>query len=166
MPAAERFVPLAVWLGRLVEGDGASEGPPSAVLEPAADAPIGFPAPTDADRALRDVLRDCRLFRARLADALDAATIRVVREFAYAVLGRELHAASADLAVLAARIISEHPAATPLVVRHAPGDHLDVAFPMVADPALETGDLIVGFAEGDVDARFGVRIDVALEAWS
>ena len=166
MRAAERFVPLAVWLRGPGESDAEVHAPPSATLELPTDMPVALPASNDAERALCDVLRDCRLFRARLADALDAATRCVVREFAYAVLARELHAAPADLAALAARIITEHPAATPLVVRHAPGDDLDVALPRVADPALESGDLIVQFSEGDVDARFGVRLDVALEAWS
>jgi hypothetical protein len=82
------------------------------------------------------------------------------------VLGRELHIAPADLGVLVARIIAEHPGATPVAVRHAPEDALDAPVPAIADARLASGDLIVVFAEGTVDARVGVRLDVALEAWS
>ena len=171
MRAAERFVPLAVWLrGPIPELQPEPEPGPRVPSPPPEPAPVEAESPsperTDLLQAQAEALRDVRLFRARLADALDAATVQLMRELAYAVLGRELQAAPADVATLAARLIAEHPAAEPVVLRHAPGETLRSPIPMVADAALEPGDLVVVFEHGAVDARLGVRLSVALEAWS
>jgi flagellar biosynthesis/type III secretory pathway protein FliH len=162
VPGAEPFVPLAVWLRGPVS-DAADESPADV---PAADVPVPAPDPVAVPELVSEALRDVRLFRARLADALEAATARLVRELAHAVLGRELILAPADLAALAERILAEHPAATPVAIRHAPGEGTGLPLPAVADPELAPGDLIVTFGAGAVDARLGVRLAVALEAWS
>jgi hypothetical protein len=165
VPADEPFVPLAVWLRGPVAG--AMDVPPAdAPPEDVSCVDVPMPMPEPVPALVGEALRDVRLFRARLADALDAATARLVRELAYAVLGRELILAPADLAALAERILAEHPAATPVAIRHAPGEGTGLPLPGVADPALAPGDLIVSFAAGAVDARLGVRLAVALEAWS
>jgi flagellar biosynthesis/type III secretory pathway protein FliH len=100
-----------------------------------------------------------------LADALAAAIPALVRELAYAVIGRELAVGPSDVAALAARILAEHPAAEPVAVRHAPGEIVDLGVPAIADPALAPGDLVIAFTAGEVDARLGIRLAVALEAW-
>ncbi len=159
MPAADGFVSLATWLA----------GPPAPppVASPAvADAPPPVPEIALPPRPEAEVLREVRLFRARLADALTAATDVLVRELATAVLGRELHQSPADVAALAAAILAEHPAATPVVVRHAPGEIVALGIPALADDTLAPGDLVLGFANGEVDARLGVRLAVVLEAWA
>ena len=162
MPAADGFLPLASWLAGPLPGAPAPEPAPAA-LPPPEPADAAEPAEPPPEAV---VLRDVRLFRARLADAFAAAVPALVHELAYAVLGRELLLAPADIAEIAARIIAEHPAAQPIVVRHAPGDAIDAGVPAVADASLAPGDLIVAFADGEVDARFGVRLAVALEAWT
>jgi flagellar biosynthesis/type III secretory pathway protein FliH len=160
--AADGFVPLHVWLARPAPA-GEPDVPAAPAPEPdppRAEAPV---APALA-AATADAVRDLRLFRARLAEALELATGELLRELAYAVLGRELRLAPADVAELAARILAEHRAAEPVTIRHAPGEPIDLGVPAVADAALAPGDLIVVFASGDVDARFGVRLAGALEA--
>jgi hypothetical protein len=163
VPAADRFVPLAEWLAGPVPA-------PAPALEPAPEpqpsAPVPAPAPAAPIPPEVELLRDLRLFRARLADALSAASASLARELAYAVLGRELQTAPADLTALATRILAEHPAAEPVAIRHAPGETVDIGLPAIVDPALDPGDLIVVFTAGEVDARLGVRLAVVLEAWS
>jgi hypothetical protein len=166
VPAADAFVPLAVWLrGPVADADPDPCPKVEANREPDRPAPPTSPAPVEPPE-MAELLRDVRLFRARLADALDAATAVVVRELAYAVLGRELAVAPADVATLAARILAERPAAEPVAVHHAPADAFAAPVPAVADPSLAPGDLVLVFRDGTVDARLGVRLAVALEAWS
>jgi hypothetical protein len=99
--------------------------PPAAVqsTEPA-------PLPDVAELA-----RDVRVFRARLADAFDVAGDALLHEFAYAVLGRELILAPADIATIAARVLAE----------------------------LAPGDAILDFTGSSVDARLGIRLAALLE---
>ena len=92
----------------------------------------------------------------------------LVRDFAYAVLGRELMLAPPDLAAIAARMLAEHPAAQPLRLRVASSDAAALAAradrlpPLVNDCELAPGDAIVEFAAGEVDARFGLRLAAVL----
>jgi len=140
----------------------AGEDVPAAVATPAATLPL--PAPGVAELA-----REVRVFRARLADAFDAARDGLLREFAYAVLGRELVLAPPDIAAIAARVLAEHPGAQPLCLRVAACDlaalaHCGAALPPVAgDAGLAPGDAILEFAGGPVDARLGIRLAALLE---
>ena len=183
MPAADGFIPYAAWLAgppeRAVPGPvGTDAAESDAPLPAAADlqppvidslppSPQAAPLPAVAScSATAETLRDVRLFRARLAEALDHATATLVRELAYAVLGRELRSAPVDVAELAARILREHPAAAPVVIHHPPGEVVELGVPARSDPALAPGDVIVAFTDGEIDARLGVRLAVVLEAWS
>jgi hypothetical protein len=164
VPAADGFVPLHVWLTGPVPA-GEPDAPPAPAPEPEPEPPrTDVALDPDFAAATAGAVRDLRLFRARLAEALELATGEVLRELAYAVLGRELRLAPADVAQLAARILAEHPAAEPVAIRHAPGEPIDLGVPAVADPALAPGDLLVTFASGEVDARLGLRLANVLEA--
>jgi flagellar biosynthesis/type III secretory pathway protein FliH len=145
-PACDEIVP--------VRDDESPDGAPLAA--------VALPAES------AELARDVRLFRARLADAFEAACEELVREFAYAVLGRELLLAPPDLAAIAARVLAEHPAALPLRMRVAPSDaaalaaHADRLPLLVHDCELVPGDVMFEFAAGEVDARFGVRLAAVL----
>ena len=162
MPAADGFIPYATWLA----------GPPEPAAPESAEADASLPLAPEPPPAVAscaasaEALRDVRLFRARLAEALDHATATLLRDLAYAVLGRELRAAPADVAALAARILHEHPAAAPVAIHHAPGEVVEIGIPALSDPALAPGDVIVAFAGSEIDARLGVRLAAVLEAWS
>lgn len=162
MHAAEAFVPLHRYLfgGR----DEVSE-PAAAVSPGSADESPDDVAVSESVRAEDEVLREVRLFRARLTEAFEDARDALVGELAYAVLGRELRLASADVGTIAARILAEHPAATPVRLRVAPEDAAaaDVPVPVVADAALAPGDAVLEFANGFVDARLGIRVARLLE---
>lgn len=110
-------------------------------------------------------LRDLRLFRARVADGLDARVARLLVALAGEVLVRELRLAPVALAALVARIANERQA-DPLRVAVAPQDRAALAhagFPVDVDATLAPGDAIVIFAEGEIDARLGVRLARVLE---
>lgn len=159
-----RFVPLARWLrGPSVE-DGALSVP--ALPELTTETPPVEP-PQAPQRELAEVLREVRVFRAQLADAFEAACAALIPEFAYAVIGRELVLAPADVAAIAARILAEHPAAQSPCVRIAPSDAERVGgrFAHVVDDALAPGDAVIEFAGGFVDARLGVRLAAVIAAW-
>jgi len=159
VPADEcAFVPLALRLR--------AAAAPSAAESPRAAAPPAAPASPLPDMV--ELARDLRLFRARLADAFEAARAALLHELAYAVLGRELVLAPPQLATIAERIIAEHPAAQPVRIRVAPSEVGATAVhaglpPLQADAALAPGDAIVEFATGHVDARLGLRLAALLE---
>jgi flagellar biosynthesis/type III secretory pathway protein FliH len=154
------FVPLAQFLRAEPVGD--DDAPPAVVCAPPAPEPS---PPAD----IAELARDVRLFRARLADAFDAARAALLREFAAAVLGRELILAPPEIAALAARIVAQHPGSQPLRLRVAPNDCAALVErvadlpPLASDAALAPGDAILEFVDGPVDARLGVRLAALLE---
>ena len=110
---------------------------------------------------LAAAVREARLFRARLSDAFDAALPRLLRELAGGVLARELLLAPCDLAAIARGVKELLPAVR---VRVAPEDGACASeLPVVVDTALRPGDAIVEISDGEVDARLGVRLALALE---
>lgn len=145
---------------------------PPVALEPVIAVPeraehIVAGALRDACTCTADAVRDIRVFRAQLADAFDAERERLLREIAYAVLGRELVLAPVDLAVIIARVLAEHPGAEPVRVRVAPCDvqTLDAsAVPaIVADASLAPGDAVVELTNASIDARLGIRLSALFE---
>ena len=145
---------------------------PAAEMSPAAEPATGAPEPdaVPAEGGVPDTteiasaLRDARLFRARLADALDEAAGRLLRDLATDVLARELRLAPCDLA----RIVRRVGAGGPVVrVRVAPADSRRLTgVTVLPDSALSPGDAIVEVGGGALDARLGVRLAAVLEAFA
>ena len=121
--------------------------------------------PVRSDTAQADLgaaVRDARLFRARLADALDDALARLLREVAADVLARELRLAPCDVRELARRALERAPAVR---LRVAPADAGgDYGLPVAVDPALHAGDAVFELDGGALDARLGVRLASVLDA--
>ena len=154
---AAEFVALAELLRAPVAHAVAAETPAD---DRVAREPLEGALAADVDAALRDA----RLFRARLADALDEAASRLVRELACAVLVRELQLAPCDLAALVRRAGERAPVVR---VRVSPCDAAALAgMPVVADATLERGDAIVELAGGAFDVRLGVRLATVQEAFA
>jgi flagellar biosynthesis/type III secretory pathway protein FliH len=138
---------------------------PSAPLPPPAPPPA---IPTshdelveDAEGAYEELLRDVRLFRAHLADALDAMRERLLVALAGDVLARELHLAPVDVDALARRLVDERTREGPIRLRVAPEDVARVHVAecaVVADPTLLVGDAVLECDGGAIDARLGVRL--------
>jgi flagellar assembly protein FliH len=144
--------------------------PPPEIATPAVVAPSanmenasgGAGASVSSDVA--EALREARLFRARLADALDESSARLLRELACDVLARELRSAPCDLDALMRRVSERVPVVRVRVAASDLGALTGV--PVVADPALRAGDAIVELAGGALDARLGVRLAAVLEAFA
>jgi hypothetical protein len=123
---------------------------------------------------LVEILREARVFRARLADAFDDTAARLVRELAAQVLVRELRLAPCEIAELVARVRERIPVVRVRVSSRDAArlhgasngsvgmDRLSV----VADEQLGDGDAIVEVAGGALDARLGVRLAAVLEAFA
>jgi hypothetical protein len=152
------FVSLAETLIRSVAPPVAPEESPAPVASPDAHA-------DDAATAERSAaLREARLFRARLADALDEASARLLRELAADVVARELRLAPCDVARIVERVQRSAPV---VAVRLAAADAARVTHvPVVVDDALQPGDAVLEVAGGTVDARVGVRLAHVLEAFA
>jgi len=166
MSAVEAFVPLA----DLLRPAAREELPIVAEVRSGEAEANGVVASADVPAPeTRAAIRDARLFRARLADALDARLARLLAAIASDVLVRELRLAAVDLSALVARIAGEV-AAQPVCIRIAQGDRTardELALgdiPLVEDATLAPGDLVVAFADGEIDARLGVRLAAVLEA--
>jgi flagellar biosynthesis/type III secretory pathway protein FliH len=163
------FIPLAdVLRPRAIIQDELE--PPHAIVPAAVDhTGIALRDGTDAvlDDSVRDAIRDARLFRARLADAFDAALASLLRELAAGVLARELRLAPCDIGVLVRQVIERAPVVR---LRLAPSDASSSAavrscgLPVVEDASLDAGDAVFELAGGALDARLGTRLAAALEA--
>jgi len=194
MSAAETFVSLADLLRPAAREElpSVAEGrrAEAEAIVTQAPGPVSVGASADVRTPeMRAAIRDARLFRARLGEALDARLARLLAAIASEVLVRELRIAPFDLKALVARIAGEV-AAQPVCIRIAPGDRtalgssdtaararceLDAIassdrdelglgdIPLREDETLAPGDLIVVFADGEIDARLGVRLAAVLE---
>jgi hypothetical protein len=154
------FVPLA----DVLRGGAAPAAEPALLAAPIDEERLPSFAADQCDDETGAALRDARLFRARLADAFDAAAARLVRELVADVLARELRLAPCDLDRIVRRLFARGPAVR---VRVAPADVACITgVAVLADPGLCAGDAVVELTGGALDARLGVRVAAVLEAFA
>jgi flagellar biosynthesis/type III secretory pathway protein FliH len=110
--------------------------------------------------ARANMLRELRLFHARIIEGVDAAVETLAHDIASEVLGRELHLAHANIAAIVDRALRRYFADEPLRVRVHPDEApmLSCALPVVADERLRSGDAVIELRCGSVDATLGVRL--------
>ena len=157
MPGAE-FVPLAALLAPPAVEPAAAEAPQP---PPAALRENNGPHVPLADPIMERALREARVFRARLHDALRDAFATLLAALAAEVVGRELRSVPCDLDALMERWSARMPFVR---VRVAPEDAAPAAgFAFVVDAELEPGDAILELEGGAIDARLGVRLATVLE---
>ena len=111
-----------------------------------------------------ETLRELRLFRAKAADALDAAVHEMLGDVAAEVLARELQLAPADIGRIVNRALKRFAAAEPLRVRVHPHDAqgLHLALPIRPDESLRPGDAVIELRCGSIDASLGARLASAV----
>ncbi|MGR4065959.1 MAG: FliH/SctL family protein [Vulcanimicrobiaceae bacterium] len=161
--ATEGFVPIARLLGAQ-PGDAAPGASGAAVVETeSADACV--PA---AAESLKDALRDARLFRAALADALDAELAHVLRDVATAIVARELELAPVDVHAIVIRALERAQAQEVVTIRVHPSEVRALTqcdLPVRGDPALRRGDAAIDVASGTIDATLGARLAEVISGW-
>jgi flagellar biosynthesis/type III secretory pathway protein FliH len=121
----------------------------------------------NGDDAL-EMLRDVRLFHARVIEAVEAAVETLVGDIAAEVLGRELALAPADIESIVDRTLERFAAEEPVRVRVHAGEaeRLRCTLPVVIDPQLRPGDAAIDVRTGSIDASLGVRLESAIRALS
>jgi len=145
---------------------------PEGFVEPAPDDAPPIERDANASSALEaecdlvEIVREMRLFRARLNELLAQSLQSLCADIATDVLARELQIAPADVAAiaerLAARFLDEHP----VRVRVHPDevDLVNCGLPVTGDGRLHRGDAVLELRGGVVDASLGVRLQGVLDA--
>jgi flagellar biosynthesis/type III secretory pathway protein FliH len=157
------FVPLTALLRPLQTQD--KPAAPEIEIGAELDRPAVHGTPAAVEYAV--TLGAIRRFRAALADALDAAVERLLREIAESVLARELGLRPADVASIVAkareRLLDERIVA----VRVHPQDRealAELQVEKIADTSLRPGDIVVELRSGTIDLRLRARLEAALAA--
>jgi flagellar biosynthesis/type III secretory pathway protein FliH len=154
----EEFVPLAISLRA-----AAQSSPP----EPPSRASASADGETFASEALRrdEILQELVLARLAALEAYERLTPSLLEALARDVLGRELALAPADLNRLAGELCEAAAGEEPVALIVAPDDAPAIAcrLPVRTDIALRRGDLILEVRDGEIDARFNLRIAGVLE---
>lgn len=118
-------------------------------------------APPDEVEAARDV----RLFRARIAEAVDSAVIVLCEDIAAEIVGRELQLAPAEIGAIVQRALKRYHSEGIARVRVHPDDASSMPCEaVVCDPGLRRGDAVLDVATGSIDVSLGVRLDSVLRA--
>ncbi len=112
------------------------------------------------------VVEGLALMRLAALEAFERARLRLLEALAREVLARELMLAPADLDALAARALRVFAESEPLALLVSPADAERVSSPLPVrvDPALSAGDLLVAVRDGEIDARFELRVTGAILA--
>lgn len=111
------------------------------------------------------IVRDLRLFHARIAESVEAAVDTLLADIAADVLARELQIAPAAIEAIVARALQRYAQEQPLRVRLSPceAERIACGVPIVADERLREGDAVIELRDGSVDASLGVRLACVLE---
>jgi flagellar biosynthesis/type III secretory pathway protein FliH len=82
------------------------------------------------------------------------------------VLARELVVSPPDLAALSRALAAEFSNDEPVVFAVAREDlaHFPPGLPVRVDPRLRAGDVVLEVRDGEIDARFALRVRAALQA--
>lgn len=119
------------------------------------------------DEAIRDIVREVRLFHARIAESVEAAVETIALDIASEIVGRELQIAPVAIESIVRRALERYAASEPLRVRVHPDEarHVVLDVPVAGDSGLRRGDVFLELRCGTVDASLGVRLaDVLREA--
>jgi flagellar biosynthesis/type III secretory pathway protein FliH len=160
------FVPLASFLRPVVVEPVIPSLPVST--------PAGVPDGAIARAATLEAEYDenlcaARRFRAALADTLEVAVARLLREIANDVLARELTLTSADIASVVARALARFDGEKVLSLRAHPnelGMLCELDLEKIADESLALGDAVIELHSGTIDLRLATRLEAALSAAS
>lgn len=167
MHAPERFRSLAATL--LASRAVCIDEPPIEIADEAVRV-LADPveSPYDDERATEEfeIVRELRLFRARVVEGVEAVVETIVQDIATGVLGRELQLAPVDIAHVIEKALQRYFSDEPVRVRVHPDEAASIscAVPVAADERLRAGDAVIELRCGSVDATLGVRLASVLRA--
>jgi hypothetical protein len=115
---------------------------------------------------VRLVTEELMLARLAALETFERVAPRLLEGLARDVLGRELALARPDIAALARSLVDEFATDEPvaLVIAAEDATQFEQGLPLRIDPRLRAGDLVLEVRDGEIDARFGVRLRAALSA--
>lgn len=135
------------------------------MLAPPCEAPpLEIAVEDESAEAEAALLREVRLFRANVAERVDAAVETLLRDIACDVLARELRIGPAEIDAIVLRALERYFSEEPLRVHVHPADAPRVTcdIPVIADETLREGDAVIELRDGAIDASLGVRLDAVL----
>ncbi len=113
-----------------------------------------------------EAISSARLFRAAVADAVEATAKELLREIAHEVLGRELQLGPCDVTSIVRNALARH-AGDQIVAIRAHRDDLsalsDAGIDCVADETLHRGDVILVLRSGTINMTLHSRLSAVLE---
>lgn len=112
------------------------------------------------------VMREVRLFHARVIEAVEEAVDTLVCDIAADVLGRELRLEPVDIEAIVDRALRRFAAEEPIRVRVHPDDvpRVKCGIPVEGDADLRPGDARIELRTGTIDASLGARLAALLQA--
>jgi flagellar biosynthesis/type III secretory pathway protein FliH len=112
------------------------------------------------------IVEELALLRLAALEAFERARGQMLETLACDVLSRELMLAPADLDALAARALQAFAESEPLALVVAPADAARVSSPLPVriDSSLVAGDLVIAVRDGEIDARFALRLNESVAA--
>ncbi len=152
------FVPLAASL-RAPPAPARTEPAPTAQVARANDGAIDETA-----HPLAEFAGDLALARLAALEAYERAVPRLLDALAREVLGRELVSAPPDVAAVARALAAEFSAEEPVAFAVAREDlaRFPAGIPARVDPRLRAGDVVLDVRDGEIDARFALRVRAAV----
>lgn len=157
------FIPLAALLREAPHrADTSAPSPVARDGEPAQHA--SEPGACDAG-LIEQLSRELALVRLASIEAFERMRDRLAAQLAADVLARELELRPCDLARIAQRLVADLKEEEPVCVVVCSGDARCVVpgFPVRVDDGLRPGDLIVEVRDGEIDARFDLRVAAVVD---
>lgn len=117
-----------------------------------------------ATHADAEIIREIRLFHARVQEGVEDAVDALLTDIAAHVVARDLQIAPADLKKIVDRALERFFGEEPMRIRVSPNEAaaLEIGVPVVADDSLREGDAILELRTGCVEATLGVRLAAVL----
>lgn len=158
MLAPEGFRSLA----QLLRGADAEPHEPRAIVQ------VPDPVVESYSQAVPDVealMRDIRLFRAHIAEAVDARVERLIDEIARRVLARELELAPCEIEAIVDSCLSTLADGRDIHVFVHPDDAERITVtPVETDASLQRGDCVVRLESGSIRSTLQLRLREAMTA--
>jgi len=123
-------------------------------------------APSHAPHPFATLVGELALARLAAYEAYERGVPRLLEALARDVLARELVVSPPDLAALSRALAAEFANDEPVAFALAREDlaHFPPGLPVRVDPRLRAGDVVLEVRDGEIDARFALRVRGAIDA--